>query len=106
MEEETIYIPVFDSEDVIAVPIGIKHAVDPEEVRCYLHSAEAAADAARAPLPCRGAELGAARPQVLECLKAEEAPLSLWLDVVKAYLAAGHTVHAERMLREGTGAEV
>jgi hypothetical protein len=44
--------------------------------------------------------------QVLECLKAEEAPLSLWLDVVKAYLAAGHTVHAEKMLREGTGAEV
>ena len=52
------------------------------------------------------AELGTAHRQVLECLKAEEAPLSLWLDVVKAYLAAGHTMHAERMLREGTGAEV
>jgi hypothetical protein len=38
MEEETIYIPVFDSEDVIAVPIGLKHAVDPEEVRCHRHS--------------------------------------------------------------------
>lgn len=44
--------------------------------------------------------------QVLECLKAEEAPLGLWLDIVKAYLAAGHTVHAEKMLREGTSAEV
>jgi hypothetical protein len=55
-------------------------------------------------VPC--AELGTVHRQVLECLKAEEAPLSLWLDVVKAYLAAGHTMHAERMLREGTGAEV
>ncbi len=44
--------------------------------------------------------------QVLECLKAEEAPLALWLDFVKAYLAAGHTQHAEKMLREGTSAEV
>jgi hypothetical protein len=50
--------------------------------------------------------LSTVHEQVLECLKAEEAPLSLWLDVVKAYLAAGHTVHAEKMLREGTGAEV
>ena len=37
MEEETIYIPVFDSEDVIAVPIGLHHAVDPEEVRRSCH---------------------------------------------------------------------
>jgi hypothetical protein len=36
MEEETVYIPVFDSEDVIAVPIGLSHAADPEEVRCHL----------------------------------------------------------------------
>lgn len=32
--EETIYIPVFDSDDVIAVPIGPSHAADPEEVCC------------------------------------------------------------------------
>lgn len=44
--------------------------------------------------------------QVLECLKAEEAPLGLWLDFVKAYLAAGHTTYAEKMLREGTSPEV
>lgn len=27
-----LYIPVFDSEDVISVPVGPDHAADPEEV--------------------------------------------------------------------------
>jgi hypothetical protein len=106
MEEETIYIPVFDSEDVIAVPIGLKHAVDPEEVRAAAVVFRSVASAAHAPFLSQYADPGTVHRQVLECLKAEEAPLSLWLDVVKAYLAAGHTMHAERMLREGTGAEV
>lgn len=41
-----------------------------------------------------------------ECLQAEVAPLALWLDFVKAYLAAGQGSNAECVLREGTSAEV
>ena len=51
MEEETIYIPVFDSEDVIAVPIGLSQATDPEEVCCRLcHGIVAASVAGHPPL--------------------------------------------------------
>lgn len=32
MDGDTLYIPVFDSQDVISVPIGPNHAADPEEV--------------------------------------------------------------------------
>lgn len=42
---------------------------------------------------------------VVDCLQAEVAPLALWLDFVKAYLAAGQSSHAEYVLREGTSAE-
>lgn len=42
---------------------------------------------------------------VVDCLQAEVAPLALWLDFVKAYLAAGQGNHAEYVLREGTSAE-
>ncbi len=41
-----------------------------------------------------------------ECLQAEVAPLALWLDFVKAFLAAGQLDRAEDLLREGTSDEV
>ncbi|KAK9844132.1 hypothetical protein WJX81_005444 [Elliptochloris bilobata] len=51
-------------------------------------------------------ELPAEAEDLLDILKAEEAPLSVWLDFAKAYLAQGQMKQYLHILREGTGPEV
>ncbi|MCJ1422133.1 hypothetical protein MMC29_000012 [Sticta canariensis] len=51
-------------------------------------------------------ELPAEAEDVIELLKAEEAPLSLWVESAKAYLQAGLVQQFLQIVTEGTGAEV
>ena len=65
-------------------------------------------------IPCAGANLCVNVPvaqlskepdEVLEVLKAEAAPLTLWLDFARAYLAQGNVDAFVFILTEGTSPE-
>ncbi|KAK9845686.1 hypothetical protein WJX84_004302 [Apatococcus fuscideae] len=73
MEEEHIYIPVDQSEEVVAVPLS-NLPEDPEEI--------------------------------VDVLKAEMVPFSLWVDFARAYLAQDKIPQYQRLLSFGTEKDV
>lgn len=77
MDGDTLYIPVFDSQDVISVPIGPNHAADPEEASacCVRQQSQRSADTRR--------QLHCSRSMTRRCVQALAARTCLMVRVVR-----------------------